>query len=134
MPTFFQKNKLQKGMFFEGVGPCLGGLMYIYREDFDAVNGYNEYIQTYGYDDIDLYDRLQAMGLKKIGTEEGTAIHLPHRRIGNRKSRRRMHNHNKMIAEQTKWDKNHSQTVFEKKHIDGVLICEEKVGPHFLGK
>jgi hypothetical protein len=38
----------------------LNGVVYLYRQDFFAIGGYNEYIQSYGWDDSDLYSRLQA--------------------------------------------------------------------------
>ena len=33
--------------------------MYVKRQDFFKVGGYNELITTYGYDDCDLYERLE---------------------------------------------------------------------------
>ena len=35
------------------------GIVYMKREDFFRVGGYNEFITTYGYDDCDLYNRLE---------------------------------------------------------------------------
>lgn len=43
----------------------LNGQMIIKKIDFLRVNGYNENIITYGYDDCDLYKRLNNIGLKR---------------------------------------------------------------------
>ena len=34
--------------------------MYVYNSDFFRVNNYNEYITSYGWDDSDLYQRIQS--------------------------------------------------------------------------
>jgi predicted glycosyltransferase involved in capsule biosynthesis len=44
----------------------VNGQCYFRKEDFEKVNGYSEYIRTYGRDDEDLYDRLQYTGLKRL--------------------------------------------------------------------
>ena len=41
----------------------LNGVIYLYRKDFFAVGGYNEYIQSYGWDDSDLYLRLKKIAI-----------------------------------------------------------------------
>lgn len=72
-PGFFQVHNLEPGNFFTGNWRTakndsekrLNGIIYCYREDFFHVNGYNEYITTYGWDDCDLYGRLESAGLKK---------------------------------------------------------------------
>ena len=55
----------------------LNGVVYVDRRQFMAVNGYNERLRSYGWDDTDLYDRLG----KKIHQRDivrGTATHIPH--------------------------------------------------------
>jgi hypothetical protein len=37
----------------------LNGVVFLNKADFDEVNGYNEHIITYGWDDSDLYSRLE---------------------------------------------------------------------------
>ena len=40
--------------------------MIVKKIDFLRVNGYNENIVNYGYDDCDMYKRLNKLGLKRI--------------------------------------------------------------------
>lgn len=42
------------------------------------VSGFSEFITTYGWDDDDLYDRLQAEGLTRHDVAPNTIAHLPH--------------------------------------------------------
>lgn len=42
------------------------GRVYMYREDFFKVNGYNEAFDGYGFEDVELYYRLQKCGLNQI--------------------------------------------------------------------
>ena len=57
----------------------LNGLLIVRKSDFESVNGYNERLTCYGYDDDDLYVRLQSSGLKRrtINSSSGI-IHLAH--------------------------------------------------------
>lgn len=72
-PGFFQAHNLEVGSFFTGSWRTakndsekrLNGIIYCHREDFFSVNGYNEYITTYGWDDCDLYTRIESIGLEK---------------------------------------------------------------------
>lgn len=62
-PNFFQQHPLPPHHYWAGnwqtaKAGCLSGVLYIHRQDFFAVNGYNEFIRTYGWDDMDLYQRL----------------------------------------------------------------------------
>lgn len=64
---FFDKHVLRKGIVFGGDykkatninQKYLNGALYVKRKDFFAVNGYNEYITTYGWDDDDIKSRLE---------------------------------------------------------------------------
>lgn len=58
----------------------LNGLLYTRTEDFRNVGGYNENLKDYGYDDDDLYGRLEKYGLKRknIPTEPRMIFHIPH--------------------------------------------------------
>ena len=63
---FMQAHPMSPGMFYTGdwkrarktEETYLNGVVMCARKDFMAVNGYNEYITTYGWDDSDLYVRL----------------------------------------------------------------------------
>lgn len=56
----------------------LNGAVYIKRSDFLRIGGYDERIQTYGWDDEDLYKRLQAAGLEKHNISYDHISHVPH--------------------------------------------------------
>lgn len=83
---FFEKHKLEPGKFFTGNWKNardinekhLHGVSFMYRDDFFEVNGYNEFIKSYGWDDIDLYDRLEKQSLEKIDFNHDTLLHIPH--------------------------------------------------------
>ncbi len=86
LPGFFEKHVLRPGIFFTGNWAnqrneneqYLNGMIYLYRDDFFRVNGYNEYIQMYGWDDDDLYGRLQNQGLRRGDISNDTLHHIGH--------------------------------------------------------
>lgn len=83
---FFELNPLIKGTFVSGDWKLarnrnemhLNGNVYFYKSDFYEVNGYNEYLETYGYDDCDLYARLSKTGLIKKCFNFDTLLHIEH--------------------------------------------------------
>jgi hypothetical protein len=57
----------------------LNGLLYVAVDAFNAVGGYDERIQGYGYEDSELVERLvEAGGLAAAPLAPSTARHLPH--------------------------------------------------------
>lgn len=61
----------------------LNGQLVINKIDFLSVNGYNEFLTCYGYDDTDLYERLESLGFTKsklIDTQDGDILiyHIDH--------------------------------------------------------
>ena len=86
MPDFFEKHILRPGRFFCGNWRIrrndnemhLNGIVWLYREDFFRVNGYNEFIKIYGWDDSDLYQRLENAGLMRDDFDLDTLYHIPH--------------------------------------------------------
>ena len=86
---FFEAHPLLPATFYSGNWRIarddnekhLHGVSMMRRDDFFAVNGYNEYIRSYGWDDIDLYDRLEALGREHKDFNHDTIEHIPH---GNR--------------------------------------------------
>ncbi len=57
----------------------LRGMLYVSRENFLKVNGYDESIDTYGFEDGDMETKLKSLGLmhKKISYNH-SLIHIPH--------------------------------------------------------
>ncbi|MDR9402910.1 MAG: tetratricopeptide repeat protein, partial [Halothece sp. Uz-M2-17] len=70
---FFQKHDLNKNSFFSGSWKYakndnekrLNGSFFAWSEDIFRVGGYNEVIDTYGFDDSDLYNRLSKFRKQK---------------------------------------------------------------------
>ncbi|CDF36354.1 unnamed protein product [Chondrus crispus] len=56
----------------------LNGAVFIRRKDFVDIGGYDERIQTYGWDDEDLYNRLDKAGLKKMNISYDHVSHVKH--------------------------------------------------------
>lgn len=56
----------------------LNGAMVMKREVFWNVGGYDERIQTYGWDDEDLYTRLSASNVKKLNVSYDHVSHVSH--------------------------------------------------------
>jgi glycosyltransferase involved in cell wall biosynthesis len=58
--------------------PSVNGQCLFARSQFDAVNGYSEYIRTYGRDDADFYDRLAAAGFARREIPPTDLDFIPH--------------------------------------------------------
>lgn len=56
----------------------LNGAVFVRRKDFLRVGGYDERIQTYGWDDEDLYKRLGDLGLAKYNISYDYVHHVAH--------------------------------------------------------
>ena len=82
---FLARNPLEAGQMVVGNWRTAGagqkyvnGFFYIHRADLARVNGFNEHITSYGWDDDDLYDRLTARGVQRIDVAPETVRHLDH--------------------------------------------------------
>eukprot|EP00178_Gracilaria_changii_P019212 TRINITY_DN55818_c0_g1_i1.p1 TRINITY_DN55818_c0_g1~~TRINITY_DN55818_c0_g1_i1.p1 ORF type:complete len:765 (+),score=95.90 TRINITY_DN55818_c0_g1_i1:345-2639(+) len=64
----------------------LNGAVFIRRKDFLDVGGYDERIQTYGWDDEDLYNRLGEAGLRKRNISYDHVSHIKHGNAGRAQS------------------------------------------------
>lgn len=84
-PAFFRRTVLAPGHFIAGnwrraaEGQAfVNGFFYAHREDLAAVGGFNEYIRTYGWDDDDIYERLERQGVVRQDVDQALIDHLPH--------------------------------------------------------
>ncbi|KAJ8900762.1 hypothetical protein NDN08_000063 [Rhodosorus marinus] len=87
-PNFVSKHPLRKQdkIFYSGDYSKasnenevhLNGVLYIRSEDFWGIFGYDERIQTYGWDDEDLYKRLDNRGIKRQVVNYDLVLHYPH--------------------------------------------------------
>jgi hypothetical protein len=88
------------------------GVMYVTKADFLAVNGYNEYIITYGYDDSDLYERLDSLIPRKNFLTDAI-VHIAHDDISRVSQQRRLVadstnveiERNRIIADRFPWSR-----------------------------
>ncbi len=83
-PNFFKIYEIKYNGFIYGgdqIGP-LWGFLSVYRNQFFKINGYNERLINYGYDDTDIFLRLQNISKlepKKINQQTKDYLyHLPH--------------------------------------------------------
>jgi len=84
--NFFNDHPLMPGEFYVGDCCCarnenenyIHGNIYLHLSDFFYVNGYNEYIKSYGYDDTDITIRLLLTGLKSKAFNLNKMYHIPH--------------------------------------------------------
>jgi len=56
----------------------LHGLVYMKKDDFVAVNGYNERLTGYGWEDDEIYQRMQDSGCLRVDVSYDHAYHVPH--------------------------------------------------------
>lgn len=92
-PEFFQRNFLRHDIFIAGDWRIaakgqehINGFFYVTRDNLMKIKGFNEYITTYGWDDDDIYHRLEAAGAKRMAVDVNTIYHIPHDdalRVGN---------------------------------------------------
>jgi len=83
---FFDKHPLKEGSFYTGNWALgrdsnethINGTVFLFRNDFFNVNGYNELLKLYGYDDTDLYIRLEESGLKRCDIDNDFIFHIEH--------------------------------------------------------
>ncbi|NEP77964.1 MAG: glycosyltransferase [Okeania sp. SIO3B3] len=94
-PDFFRVHQLKPGTFMTGNWrkarnenqKHLYGITYVYRADFFKINGFNEYLEVYGWADSDLFERLEGVGLKQVDFNIEKLSHIQHEgRVKNQKS------------------------------------------------
>ena len=86
LPNFFKSHVLTPGVFYTGnwrLGKDenethLNGNLFLYRHQYFQANGYNEFIKSYGWDDSDLFSRLDNMGLQQLDFVLSELYHIPH--------------------------------------------------------
>jgi glycosyltransferase involved in cell wall biosynthesis len=72
---------LQPGHFVTGLvaPPWNGcGCMMVYREDFERARGYNEALKSWGYEDMDMYGRLETAGLTRLSFNPKLIVNIQH--------------------------------------------------------
>jgi hypothetical protein len=115
----------------------LNGLMFLAAEDFWKIGGYHEGLTQYGYDDIDLRERLKEIGKLSIAEIDfDTVYHIPHeatlRFQYNKdayKTREQRRAENRSIAKRHRWTSEdahwydlESPTLQVKSYINGRVV------------
>lgn len=84
--TFFEEHPIHQNDFFWNAwwkNSCgddchLFGTVYTKRKNFLLVNGYNERLQSYGFEDEDIYLRLQKANIRRREANRRLLSHIPH--------------------------------------------------------
>ena len=146
---FFDHHSLNPGFFYTGNWAIakssndthLNGSVYVFRNDFFEINGYNELFQYYGYDDTDLYNRLENNGLTRMDFNPDFMAHIEHEnRIVNffsdyisklndsQKADLSILMNRYFITESFHWDTSQPLTTFEVNSINpNIYICSQPV-------
>ncbi|KAI9031287.1 hypothetical protein DFJ74DRAFT_641053 [Hyaloraphidium curvatum] len=85
-PEFLDHHPPQKGFWYSGnweTAPDknsihLNGVVMIHKDDFQSLGGYDERFQTYGFEDSDLYSRIEERGLARLALNTSFIQHVPH--------------------------------------------------------
>lgn len=113
-----------KDFFFED-GICysgkLNGTVMFWKDDFNKVNGFNENLTNWGYDDIDFYNRLQQLGVKKLNFGD-ILYHIDHStnesiKYYDEKDRGSSNMINKNMAINNPWLSTHNQIMLNIKKL-----------------
>lgn len=90
--NLFKNIKLNKRIFYTGNWELeeldnnlgfikyLNGFLFVHKNNFEAVGGYNENLENYGWEDNELYNKLYGGGLKRVTIpfDETYIYHNPH--------------------------------------------------------
>lgn len=133
-PDFFYYHNLENNIFFAGDWRAarnrnefhLNGVIYVTKKDFSFVNGYNEYITTYGYDDCDLYTRLEKNGITRQLINLDKIHHIEHTHLSRVENQivKRLDieiEKNRLISERIFWNREKKLSkfrFFEKEYKD----------------
>jgi hypothetical protein len=109
----------------------INGCVVINQQLFWNVGGYNEHIVDYGYDDNDLYERLQAAGYLRLNISYGLIQHIPHddtiRACKHSNLRGQMIQQNQKIAHSQRWSKINQCSRWCVKHVSNNHYIVRKV-------
>jgi len=138
-PEFFERHKIEEGSYYAGFWnkarnineASLSGFLFMRRDDFFTVNGYNEYIKTYGYDDIDLNERLEDSGLQRRLVDYDYIYHIPHEnrtthstgalKISDEARSKLYNQKNRHLVQKLKWSNQQEMLTFRIETVDGHL-------------
>lgn len=76
--NFLTAHPMSEGMFLTGTWLHASGCCMIWRKDFEKVSGYNECVDGWGTEDVDMYRRLVGVGLRQASFIEKLYRNMPH--------------------------------------------------------
>jgi GT2 family glycosyltransferase len=136
LDNFFHHHSIKENEYISGFGQydALCGFLMIYKSDFIKINGYNERIVTYGYDDDDLNERLKKNNLihKKLNRQH--IKHLEHNKtpkewfknsLEPQLSREESIRKNKSTAKENPWTTKDKMSKFVK--TSAFVCCMNRV-------
>jgi len=139
-PRFFEDNELCPGRFRAGIyDPMLPfplglwGALLAYKSDILSVNGYNERLIGYGWDDEDLYQRLSRSGIERAPMNHRHLTHIPHGvdlRLGTQKgSLDQSSARNRLSMVDHPWTTSDHVTKWSMNRRGNVVTCMEDLQP-----
>lgn len=107
----------------------LSGSFFMHRNAFDAVNGFDERMSGYGYEDDDFRNRLATAGLERRGMFFGLR-HIPHGNTSRTekyliKDKFESWNRNKMLSDMSLWSPQDVQEKFQCQVYEGKNLIGE---------
>lgn len=136
--SIFSKEKRFSALCEKKYGhPQLWGLIACLKTDFLKIRGYNESFTNYGYDDIDLANRLSNLGLEKIPWNPNFVKTIKHENrvdFYEEKDTVKSTNINRQIAEVTKVvnPKGWSRAVLTKNFKNQINLIDGCLAKMFL--
>jgi len=136
-PGFPSQHPMRRGVFYARTPhrpSPLWGTCLVWRRDILGVNGYNERLIGYGWEDDDLFNRLQYFGLSQLGVDFSLLKHIDHNdelRLANQPEKAdsplppTLHStfRNQKIAAQDPWTSSDHMTYWRAVPDDDILIC-----------
>lgn len=131
LKTYPRKINIDKDVFIQGhfiekkgglETPGLSGTGIFWKYQFDEINGFDERMKGWGWDDADFWNRLVGSGNRRIDHPLNSLEHIEHgdelrMKPYINKDKADSYLKNKRLSEISPWSKNYKQTLFRLKKI-----------------
>tara|TARA_R110002020_G_scaffold35242_3_gene106512 strand:- start:2562 stop:3323 length:762 start_codon:yes stop_codon:yes gene_type:complete len=136
---FFNFHPLDKNKFYCGNWELartenekhLNGFLYVDRKSFMKVNGYNERLIKYGFDDTDIMNRLLSLKMEILDINLDKIKHTQHsnksrtKPYGQKESVEKSIEHNEKFCEEEPWRRDDKMCEFHiEKDKDNYYVCK----------
>ena len=130
---FFRYHPIEPGQFYagdaHGMRAPLWGNTFAFREDLLKVNGWNERLIGYGWDDEDLYGRLSRSGLERKHMNYSTLGHIDHsddiRRDPKGETFEESTHRNVRMSSENPWTKDDQMSQWQMTRTGNVILCRQ---------